>query len=83
MELVARSEGKERAVTVEAQADGRFRVVVDGKERVFEARKVDATGWTLLVDGKVVRADVDYDKNGDPVVELGGVSFPLKLAGKP
>src|SRR5690348_2190394 len=80
MEFVARIGESDRPVTVESLEDGRFRVVVDGKERIVDARRVEGTAWLVNGgDGKVVRADLDSNKDGDAVVELNGVTTTIKL----
>jgi biotin carboxyl carrier protein len=80
-DFVARTGDQDRAVTAESLGDGRFRVVIDGRELILSARRGDGSAWLLQVEGQpqVVRVDVDTDKQGDPVVELGGVQLPLKL----
>jgi biotin carboxyl carrier protein len=80
MEFVARIGESDKPVTVESLEDGRFRVVVAGKERIVDARRVDGTAWLLNAgDNKVVRADVESNKDGDSVVELAGVTTTIKL----
>ena len=80
MELVARIGETDRQVTVEQQDDGKWRVVVNGSERVLDARRIDATQWLVdMGDGRTLRFDVEPNKDGDPVVELHGVAQPVKL----
>lgn len=81
-EFVARTgEKDDHQVTVESLGEGRFRVVIDGRERVLSARRGDGSVWLVLEEGKtqVRRIDVDTDKHGEPVVELGGVQLAMKL----
>jgi biotin carboxyl carrier protein len=77
--FVARVGETDREVSVEVLEDGRFRVVIDGAERILAARRVEGSAWLLDVDGRVVRLDIDAGKDGDPVVELSGVVVPVKL----
>jgi biotin carboxyl carrier protein len=83
IELVARLGDKDRQVTVEPLGDSRYRVVIDGHERILSARRGDGSVWLVLGDAEgaqpVKRIDVDTDKHGDPVIELGGVQLGLKL----
>ena|SRR6266508_534656 len=80
MELVARIGEVDRNVSVEALDGGKWRVVLDGAERIVEARRIDATQWLLDVgDGRVLRFDVEPGKDGISQVDLGGVSQPIKL----
>jgi biotin carboxyl carrier protein len=81
-QYVARVGEAERNLTVEPiepLAEGRWRVVIDGNERIVRAQRVDGTAWLLELDGRVIRLDVDAGKDGDPQVELGSVQVPVKL----
>jgi biotin carboxyl carrier protein len=80
MEYVARIGESDRNVSVEQVEDGKWRVVIDGAERILDARRIDATQWLIDVgNGKLLRIDVEANKDGDPQVELGGVSQSIKL----
>ncbi len=79
MELVARIGDTDRDVTVEQQDDGRWRVVIGGVERVLDARRIDQTAWLLDLGGRVLRVDVEPNKDGDPVVDAFGVQQAVKL----
>jgi biotin carboxyl carrier protein len=80
MEYVARIGESDRNVSVEQIDEGKWRVVIDGAERILDARRIDATQWIIdLGNGKHLRFDVEANKDGDPQVELGGVSQTIKL----
>jgi biotin carboxyl carrier protein len=80
MELVARIGETDRQVTVEQQDDGKWRVVVNGTERVLDARRIDATQWIIDTgDGRAIKLDIEPNKDGDPVVDLRGVTQAVKL----
>jgi len=80
MELVARIGETDRSVSVEQLDDGKWRVVIGGVDRVVDARRIDATQWLLDIgDGRTLRFDVEPGKDGDRIVELGGVAQPIKL----
>ena len=70
-------------VTVEpapGDLEGVFRVTVDGRSRLVDARRVEGSAWSLATpDGGPTRL-VDIDGNGpDYVVGIDGRSVPLKL----
>jgi acetyl/propionyl-CoA carboxylase alpha subunit len=66
-------------VTVEA-LDGAFRVSVDGRERIVDARRVEGGAWSLIAPGGGPARLVDVDGRGsDFVVGVDGHSIPLKL----
>jgi len=68
------------AVTVEPLDGERWRVVIDGRTRVWSARRVDQTTWSLLPDEGGAARLVDLDAVGaDLVATVAGASFPLKL----
>jgi biotin carboxyl carrier protein len=77
--FVARIGETDRNVTVEQLEDGRWKVQNGGSERVLRAQRVDGSAWLVEIDGRIVRLDVDANKDGDPVVELGSVQLPVKL----
>src|SRR5262245_40351270 len=70
-------------VTVEpapGDLEGVFRVTVDGRSRLVDARRVEGSAWSLATpDGGPARL-VDVDGSGpDYVVGIEGRSVPLKL----
>jgi biotin carboxyl carrier protein len=80
MEFVARVGEVDRNVSVEPLDGGKWRVVLDGAERIVEARRIDATQWLLDIgDGRVLRFDVEPGKDGVSQVDLGGVNQAIKL----
>ena len=81
MRLLAQVGNEAREIDVEPIAgdDGRWRVVLGGRERIVDARRVAPTTWSLLIDGRSYVIDVEPGKDGDPVAELGGVALPVKL----
>lgn len=70
-ELIITLADQERTVTVEPQAEGRWRVVVDGREHLVDARQVRAGTWSLLVEGCSYVVDLDQGKRGTGVL-VGG-----------
>jgi biotin carboxyl carrier protein len=80
MEYVARIGESDKNVSVEPLDGGKWRVVIGGAERILDARRVDATQWIVDTgDGRVLRFDVEPNKDGDPIVELAGVGQTIKL----
>ncbi|HKA88560.1 MAG TPA: biotin/lipoyl-containing protein [Haliangiales bacterium] len=80
MKLIAESGSEEREIVVEPAGEaGRFRVVVGGRERSVDARRIDGTTWSLLVDGEAYVVDVEPGKEGELVVDVGGLRVPVKV----
>jgi biotin carboxyl carrier protein len=80
MEFVARIGESDKQVSVDALEDGRYKVTINGVARVLDARRVDGTAWLLDTgDGRVIRADVEGNKEGDAIVDLAGVATTIKL----
>ena len=79
MKLSAQIGGQEREVVVEALADGRFRLVVDGVERTIDARRLGASTWSLLLGDRAVTVDVEPGKDGALDVDVRGTVVPVKL----
>lgn len=64
-ELIVTADGRDRAVTVEGPLDGgRFRVAIDGAERLVDARALRPGTWSLLVDGRSFVVDLDARRGG-------------------
>jgi biotin carboxyl carrier protein len=64
-ELIVTAHGRDRAVTVEGPLDdGRFRVAIDGVERVVDARALWPGTWSLLIDGASFLVDLDPRRAG-------------------
>jgi biotin carboxyl carrier protein len=64
-ELIVTADGHERAVSVEGPLeDGRFRIAIDGAERLVDARALRPGTWSLLVDGRSYVVDLDRRRTG-------------------
>jgi biotin carboxyl carrier protein len=80
MKLLAQVGSEELELVLEPTGrEGRYRVVVGGKEREVDARRIDASGWSLIIDGQAFLVDVEPGKDGELVAEVGGVTVPVKL----
>jgi biotin carboxyl carrier protein len=79
MKLHAQAGTDERDIEIDADGDGRYRAVIGGRERRVDARRIDATTWSLLVDGEAYLVDVEPGKDGDLVVDVGGMTVTVKL----
>jgi biotin carboxyl carrier protein len=76
--------GHERQLSVEALDGGRYRVTIDGKSQVFDARKVlggaRAATWSLVPEGGGPAALIDVDGTApDLAVTHEGASVPVRL----
>jgi biotin carboxyl carrier protein len=64
-ELIVTAHGRDRTVTVDGPLDdGRFRVAIDGAERLVDARAVRPGTWSLLIDGQSFVVDLDPRRAG-------------------
>jgi biotin carboxyl carrier protein len=64
-ELVVTSSGRERTVLVDGPlADGRFRVTIDGAERIVDARAIRQGTWSLVIEGRGFLVDLDHRRTG-------------------
>ena len=64
-ELIVTAEGADRTVSVEGPLpDGRFRITIDGTERLVDARSMRPGTWSLLIDGQQYVVDLDKRRNG-------------------
>ena len=64
-ELVVTANGRDCAVTVEGPLpDGRFRVTIDGAERVVDGRAIRPGTWSLVVGGRNFVVDLDPRRTG-------------------
>ena len=77
-ELCATVGDNEHAVTAEITEDGRWRVVIDGREQLVDAREVRPGTWSLLIDGESLLVDLDERKLGT-VALAGAYETPIKL----
>lgn len=59
-ELIVTAQGRDRAVSIEGPLeDGRFRVSIDGAERLVDARALRPGTWSLVIDGASFVVDLD------------------------
>jgi biotin carboxyl carrier protein len=64
-ELIVTAHGRDRAVAVEGPLDdGRFRISIDGAERLVDARPLRPGTWSLLIDGASFVVDLDRRRAG-------------------
>lgn len=64
-ELIVTAEGTDRTVSVEGPLpDGRFKVTIDGTERLVDARSLRPGTWSLLIDGHQYVVDLDKRRTG-------------------
>lgn len=64
-ELVVTANGRDRAVTIEGPLpDGRFRIAIDGIERVVDGKAVRPGTWSLVIDGRSFVVDLDHRRTG-------------------
>lgn len=64
-ELVVTANGRERTVIVDGPLeDGRFRVVIDGAERIVDARAIRPGTWSLVIGGRNFVVDLDPRRTG-------------------
>lgn len=70
---------EERELVLEAIDEGHFRAVLDGVERIVDARRVDATTWSLAIDGEIWLVDVEVAKDGAIQVEVRGTEAKVHL----
>src|SRR4051812_39982435 len=64
-ELIVTANGVDRSVTVDGPlADGKFRIVLDGAERMVDARVVRPGTWSLVIDGRSFVVDLDPRRAG-------------------
>jgi len=64
-ELIVTAEGTDRSVTVDGPLpDGRFRVAIDGTERLVDARAIRPGTWSLVIEGRSFVVDLDPRRAG-------------------
>lgn len=64
-ELIVTANGRDRTVAIEGPLeDGKFRVAVDGAERVVDARALRPGTWSLIVEGHNFVVDLDPRRGG-------------------
>jgi acetyl/propionyl-CoA carboxylase alpha subunit len=82
VKLFAHVGSKDREITVEPVdgQEGRWRVIIDGAERLVDARRTAPGAYALHDGDRVTVVDVDNLKEGELLVEIrGGVAVPVKL----
>jgi biotin carboxyl carrier protein len=67
-ELAATASKSELEIVIEATEDGRWRVVVDGRQHEVDAVEVHPGTWSLIVDGRSHIVDLDERKRGTAVL---------------
>ncbi len=64
-DLIVTAEGRDRRVSVDGPLpDGRFRVSLDGAERLVDARALRPGTWSLVIDGRSFVVDLDPRRAG-------------------
>jgi biotin carboxyl carrier protein len=64
-EVIVTTQGRDRTVRVEGPLDdGRFRVAIDGAERLVDARPLRPGTWSLVIDGASFIVDLDPRRGG-------------------
>jgi biotin carboxyl carrier protein len=77
-ELCATVDRDQVSVTAEPTDDGRWRVRIDGREQLVDARQVRPGTWSLLIDGRSWLVDLDARKSGT-VALVGATETPIAL----
>jgi biotin carboxyl carrier protein len=65
--LVATVGDREVMLQVESLPGDRYRVIVDGREHVVDARAVRPGTWSLIIEGRSHTIDLDPRRNGTAV----------------
>jgi biotin carboxyl carrier protein len=65
--LVATVGDREVMLQVESLPGDRYRVIVDGREHVVDARAVRPGTWSLIIDGRSFTIDLDPRRSGTAV----------------
>ncbi len=64
-ELIVTADGTDRTVTVDGPLpDGRFKISIDGAERMVDAKQIRPGTWSLLLDGQQFVVDLDRRRTG-------------------
>jgi biotin carboxyl carrier protein len=68
-------------LTVEPLDDGKWRVTIDGRARVLDARRVESGTWSLVPDGggRAQLVDLVAGAAGELTASVRGHSFAIKL----
>ena len=64
-ELVVTANGRDRAVTIEGPLpDGKFKIAIDGAERIVDGKAIRPGTWSLVIDGRSFVVDLDHRRTG-------------------
>ncbi len=64
-DLVVTANGRDRSVSVDGPLeDGKFRISIDGNERLVDARAIRPGTWSILLDGQSFVVDLDPRRGG-------------------
>lgn len=64
-ELIVTADGTDRTVAIDGpQPDGRFKITIDGAERIVDAKQLRPGTWSLILDGHQFVVDLDRRRNG-------------------
>ena len=78
-ELIVTADGRDRTIVVDGpQPDGKFKVAIDGVERVVDARAIRPGTWSLLVDGRQFVVDLDR-RRGAIAASVGASEVMLQV----
>ena len=78
-ELIVTAQGRDRTVRIEGPLDdGRFRVAIDGAERIVDARPLRPGTWSLLVDGASFVVDLE-PRRGAVAASVGASEVQLAV----
>ncbi|HUJ59739.1 MAG TPA: biotin/lipoyl-containing protein [Kofleriaceae bacterium] len=61
-ELIVTADGRDRTVVVEALADGRFRVTIDGEVHEVDGRAIRPGTWSIVIGNASYVVDLDRRK---------------------
>ena len=72
--------GRKVEVSVEPIEGSRYRVTVEGRTRVVDARRVEAGSWSILPEGGGTARSIDVDgRSPDYVITAGGETLPIQM----
>ncbi len=78
-ELIVTADGRERVVVVDGpQADGRFRITIDGELREVDARAIRPGTWSIILDGRQHIVDLDR-RRGKIAASIGPSEATLEV----
>ncbi len=64
-ELIVTAQGRDRTVVVDGPLeDGKFRISIDGEERLVDARALRPGTWSLIIGGASFVVDLDPRRGG-------------------